>query len=145
MQTNNNNMQSTFTGTLTRSQQHTGTLTIGNYDPVELRRIQYQTVAMQQHPPVHVDGLFLHMEQLKAHNNAKFSAEYESIEPSQQFNWHTSTLDYNRQKNRYANVIAYDHSRVVLTKLPEHLFASSVNSFSSGYNICRIHVYCYSC
>ena len=102
-----------------------------NYDPIELRRIQYQTPAMISHPPIPIDELFQHMERLKSQNNAKFAAEYESIEPGQQCTWEHSILDINRQKNRYANVIAYDHSRVVLTKLPAHVFTNA-NSLSSS-------------
>lgn len=39
----------------------------------------------------------------------------QSIDPGQQFTWENSNLEVNKPKNRYANVIAYDHSRVVLT------------------------------
>nr|XP_033477392.1 receptor-type tyrosine-protein phosphatase F-like [Epinephelus lanceolatus] len=39
----------------------------------------------------------------------------ESIDPGQQFTWEHSNLEVNKSKNRYANVIAYDHSRVILT------------------------------
>jgi len=39
----------------------------------------------------------------------------QSVDPGQQFTWENSTLEVNKPKNRYANVIAYDHSRVVLT------------------------------
>lgn len=39
----------------------------------------------------------------------------QSIDPGQQFTWENSNMEVNKPKNRYANVIAYDHSRVVLT------------------------------
>lgn len=89
----------------------------GNNDPVELRRLQFQTPAMVSHPPVPVDYLAQHIELLKANDNFKFSQEYESIEPGQQFTWDHSNADVNKPKNRYANVIAYDHSRVALRPL----------------------------
>lgn len=83
-------------------------------DPVEMRRLMYQTPAMVSHPPIPVSMLAQHIEMLKANDNLKFSQEYESIEPGQQFTWDHSSMDINKRKNRYANVIAYDHSRVVL-------------------------------
>ncbi|XP_043971153.1 protein tyrosine phosphatase receptor type Db isoform X14 [Gambusia affinis] len=98
-------------------------------DPVELRRINFQTPAyrvsvyrgyrrlssMASHPPVPISELADHIERLKANDNLKFSQEYESIDPSQQFTWENSNLEVNKPKNRYANVIAYDHSRVILS------------------------------
>ena len=41
----------------------------------------------------------------------------QSIDPGQQFTWENSNLEVNKPKNRYANVIAYDHSRVILTSI----------------------------
>lgn len=41
----------------------------------------------------------------------------QSIDPGQQFTWEHSNLEANKPKNRYANVIAYDHSRVILQPL----------------------------
>lgn len=40
-----------------------------------------------------------------------------SIDPGQQFTWEHSNLEVNKPKNRYANVIAYDHSRVLLSAI----------------------------
>ncbi|CAL8328714.1 unnamed protein product [Lota lota] len=86
-------------------------------DPVELRRINFQTPGMASHPPVPISELTDHIERLKANDNLKFSQEYESIDPGQQFTWENSNLEVNKVKNRYANVIAYDHSRVVLSSI----------------------------
>ncbi|XP_032439041.1 receptor-type tyrosine-protein phosphatase delta isoform X33 [Xiphophorus hellerii] len=84
-------------------------------DPVELRRLNFQTPGMANHPPIPIMELADHVERLKANDNLKFSQEYESIDPGQQFTWEHSNLEVNKPKNRYANVIAYDHSRVLLS------------------------------
>ncbi|XP_057189333.1 receptor-type tyrosine-protein phosphatase F isoform X9 [Triplophysa rosa] len=84
-------------------------------DPVEMRRLNYQTPGMREHPPITVCDLADHIERLKANDALRFSQEYESVDPGQQFTWENSNLEVNKPKNRYANVIAYDHSRVVLT------------------------------
>ncbi|XP_030018456.1 receptor-type tyrosine-protein phosphatase delta isoform X28 [Sphaeramia orbicularis] len=86
-------------------------------DPVELRRLNFQTPGMANHPPIPVMDLADHLERLKANDNLKFSQEYESIDPGQQFTWEHSNLEVNKPKNRYANVIAYDHSRVLLSAI----------------------------
>ncbi|XP_062865219.1 receptor-type tyrosine-protein phosphatase delta-like isoform X9 [Trichomycterus rosablanca] len=100
-------------------------------DPVELRRLNYQTPgpgasgypsnlhlsSMASHPPIPIMELADHLERLKANDNLKFSQEYESIDPGQQFTWEHSNLEVNKAKNRYANVIAYDHSRVLLSAI----------------------------
>ncbi|CAF1015092.1 unnamed protein product [Rotaria sordida] len=71
-------------------------------------------IILTNYPPIHIDEFSEHLERLKAADNYKFSQEYESIDPGQQFSWENSKLEYNKAKNRYANVIAYDHSRVIL-------------------------------
>uniref|UniRef100_A0A1A8ACJ8 Receptor-type tyrosine-protein phosphatase S n=1 Tax=Nothobranchius furzeri TaxID=105023 RepID=A0A1A8ACJ8_NOTFU len=86
-------------------------------DPVELRRLNFQTPGMASHPPIPIMELADHVERLKANDNLKFSQEYESIDPGQQFTWEHSNLEVNKPKNRYANVIAYDHSRVLLSAI----------------------------
>lgn len=100
-----------------------------NFDPIELRRLQFGTLGMQTHPPLHIDELASYIDRLKLNNNEKFAQEYESIDTGQQFTWETSTLDFNRAKNRYANVIAYDHSRVVLSSDNDYINAN----YCDGY------------
>ncbi|XP_028832631.1 receptor-type tyrosine-protein phosphatase F-like isoform X4 [Denticeps clupeoides] len=84
-------------------------------DPVGMRRINHQTLGMREHPPMQVTDLGDHIELLKANDGLQFSREYESIDPGQQFTWENSNMELNKPKNRYANVIAYDQSRVVLS------------------------------
>ncbi|XP_051929770.1 protein tyrosine phosphatase receptor type Fa isoform X4 [Hippocampus zosterae] len=95
-------------------------------DPVEMRRLNCQTQGgstlscpttprMRQHPPIAACDLADHIDRLKANDGLRFSQEYESIDPGQQFTWEHSNMEINKPKNRYANVIAYDHTRVLLT------------------------------
>ncbi|XP_069023882.1 protein tyrosine phosphatase receptor type Db isoform X5 [Embiotoca jacksoni] len=117
-------------------------------DPVELRRINFQTPAyrvsvyrgyrrlssMASHPPVPISELADHIERLKANDNLKFSQEYESVDPGQQFTWENSNLEVNKPKNRYANVIAYDHSRVILSSIEGVPGSDYINSnYVDGY------------
>lgn len=47
-------------------------------DPVELRRLNFQTPAMMSHPPIPIAELANHTDRLKANDNLKFSHEYEA-------------------------------------------------------------------
>ncbi|XP_058857330.1 receptor-type tyrosine-protein phosphatase delta isoform X16 [Acipenser ruthenus] len=117
-------------------------------DPVELRRLHFQTPgsgvsgypgnlhssSMASHPPIPIMELADQLERLKANDNLKFSQEYESIDPGQQFTWEHSNLEVNKPKNRYANVIAYDHSRVLLSAIEGIPGSDYVNSnYIDGY------------
>uniref|UniRef100_A0A3Q3E5D2 protein-tyrosine-phosphatase n=1 Tax=Labrus bergylta TaxID=56723 RepID=A0A3Q3E5D2_9LABR len=103
-------------------------------DPVEMRRINFQTPGMMSHPPIPISELAEHIELLKANDNLRLSQEYESIDPSQQFTWEHSNLEVNKPKNRYANVIAYDHTRVILAPLEGILGSDYINAnYIDGY------------
>ncbi|XP_053738724.1 receptor-type tyrosine-protein phosphatase F isoform X4 [Synchiropus splendidus] len=114
-------------------------------DPVEMRRLNYQTPGpsthrcpntprMREHPPITVADLADHIERLKANDSLRFSQEYESIDPGQQFTWENSNMEVNKPKNRYANVIAYDHSRVVLTPVDAVPGSDYINAnYIDGY------------
>ena len=96
---------------------------------------------MLSHPPVAVSEFAAHVSRLKAGDGALFAAEYESIDPGGQFTWDASNVDANKPKNRYANVIAYDHSRVRLQPLDPAAAASDyINAnYLDGY--CRNNAY----
>ncbi|KAJ8679234.1 hypothetical protein QAD02_015021 [Eretmocerus hayati] len=103
-------------------------------DPVEMRRVNFQTPGMISHPPIPITELGNHIDRLKANDNLKFSQEYESIEPGQQFTWDHSNMEVNTSKNRYANVIAYDHSRVILQTIEGIPGSDYINAnYCDGY------------
>lgn len=58
-----------------------------------------------------------------------FPRLFQSVDPGQQFTWENSNLEVNKPKNRYANVIAYDHSRVILSSIEGKMHSSLVFSF----------------
>jgi len=89
---------------------------------------------MLSHPPVPIAELADHIECLRANDGSRFSQEYESIEPGQQFTWEAANFDFNKSKNRYANVIAYDHSRVLVHVLDGVIGSDYINAnFMDGY------------
>jgi len=100
-------------------------------EPVEVRR-NHQPVT--NYPPILIEEFSTHLEQLKAGDNYKFSQEYESIDPGEQFSWEHSKLECNKTKNRYANVVAYDHSRVVLRPIDGIAGSDYINAnYLDGY------------
>ncbi|ELK29844.1 Receptor-type tyrosine-protein phosphatase S [Myotis davidii] len=123
---------------------------LSSKDPVEMRRINFQTPdsglssplrepgfhfeSMLSHPPIPISDMAEHTERLKANDSLKLSQEYESIDPGQQFTWEHSNLEVNKPKNRYANVIAYDHSRVILQPIEGIVGSDYINAnYVDGY------------
>ena len=88
--------------------------------------------------PLSLKNLGKVLEDLKTNEGSKLREEYESIDPGQQFTWEASTREENKAKNRYANVVAYDHTRVkVLNELTGSDYINA--SFIDGY--CRTKAY----
>uniref|UniRef100_A0A7N6AYR2 protein-tyrosine-phosphatase n=1 Tax=Anabas testudineus TaxID=64144 RepID=A0A7N6AYR2_ANATE len=113
-------MVDTHTHTLNgRNDSHTMTsetssLVQSHYKQRESEReaIPYQTG--QLHPAIRVADLLQHITQMKCAEGYGFKEEYESFFEGQSAPWDSAKKDENRMKNRYGNIIAYDHSRVRL-------------------------------
>ncbi|XP_025772169.1 receptor-type tyrosine-protein phosphatase S [Puma concolor] len=96
-------------------------------DPVEMRRINFQTPDSGLSSPLREPGFHFENDSLKLQ-------EYQSIDPGQQFTWEHSNLEVNKPKNRYANVIAYDHSRVILQPIEGIVGSDYINAnYVDGY------------
>nr|CAB3265301.1 receptor-type tyrosine-protein phosphatase kappa [Phallusia mammillata] len=88
---------------------------------------------------VRVDDFHVHVSQMKATGGYGFREEFAALPDGQTAPWTIAENPQNRTKNRYGNVMAYDHSRVVLDPVPGHedeytgdyINASFVNGYRS--------------
>uniref|UniRef100_A0A8C3TH87 protein-tyrosine-phosphatase n=1 Tax=Chelydra serpentina TaxID=8475 RepID=A0A8C3TH87_CHESE len=91
-------------------------------DPVD---VPYQTG--QLHPAIRVADLLQHITQMKCAEGYGFKEEYESFFEGQSAPWDSAKKDENRMKNRYGNIIAYDHSRVRLQPIEGETNSDYIN------------------
>uniref|UniRef100_A0A8B9KQ95 protein-tyrosine-phosphatase n=1 Tax=Astyanax mexicanus TaxID=7994 RepID=A0A8B9KQ95_ASTMX len=88
--------------------------------------VPYQTG--QLHPAIRVADLLEHVTQMKCAEGYGFKEEYESFFEGQSAPWDSAKKDENRMKNRYGNIIAYDHSRVRLQSLEGEQSSDYINA-----------------
>ena len=75
-----------------------------------------------------------HVRRLHANGDLLFSQEYSALRPSADFTWNATLAQENRNKNRYNNIVAYDHSRVHLTPVTGVPGSDYINAnFLDGY------------
>ncbi|XP_043922454.1 receptor-type tyrosine-protein phosphatase mu isoform X3 [Protopterus annectens] len=99
-------------------------------DPAD---VPYQTG--QLHPAIRVADLLQHITQMKCAEGYGFKEEYESFFEGQAAPWDVAKKDENRMKNRYGNIIAYDHSRVRLQPLEGDPHSDYINgNYVDGYH-----------
>ncbi|EDO43854.1 predicted protein, partial [Nematostella vectensis] len=86
--------------------------------------------------PIPVEAFAMHVRRMHMDGDIGFSEEYEMVQPNDEtFTWHHSLHPANKYKNRYANIVAYDHSRVLLTPLEGVLESDYINAnYIDGYN-----------
>uniref|UniRef100_A0A8C2PSK4 protein-tyrosine-phosphatase n=1 Tax=Cyprinus carpio TaxID=7962 RepID=A0A8C2PSK4_CYPCA len=82
----------------------------------------------QLHPAIRVADLLQHITQMKCAEGYGFKEEYESFFEGQSAPWDSAKKDENRMKNRYGNIIAYDHSRVRLQNLDGEQNSDYINA-----------------
>ncbi|XP_057189408.1 receptor-type tyrosine-protein phosphatase mu [Triplophysa rosa] len=118
------------TSSLVQSHTHTHTHSLRKRDAVD---VPYQTG--QLHPAIRVADLLQHITQMKCAEGYGFKEEYESFFEGQSAPWDSAKKDENRMKNRYGNIIAYDHSRVRLQNLDGEQNSDYINAnYVDGYH-----------
>ncbi|XP_072536097.1 protein tyrosine phosphatase receptor type Ma isoform X4 [Salminus brasiliensis] len=104
-----------------------------SYKKREAVDVPYQTG--QLHPAIRVADLLQHITQMKCAEGYGFKEEYESFFEGQAAPWDSAKKDENRMKNRYGNIIAYDHSRVRLQALEGEQSSDYINAnYIDGYH-----------
>ncbi|KAG9510487.1 Tyrosine-protein phosphatase 99A, partial [Fragariocoptes setiger] len=86
-----------------------------------------------------------HVQALHADTDHGFSREYEEIQKATNMNLscEQSQLPENKHKNRYINIVAYDHTRVILRQQPGQKKPGSdyINAnFIDGYNKSKAYI-----
>ncbi|XP_056594539.1 protein tyrosine phosphatase receptor type Ma isoform X9 [Triplophysa dalaica] len=116
----------TETSSLVQSHTH-------SYKKREAADVPYQTG--QLHPAIRVADLLQHITQMKCAEGYGFKEEYESFFEGQAAPWDSAKKDENRMKNRYGNIIAYDHSRVRLQPVEGEQSSDYINAnYVDGYH-----------
>uniref|UniRef100_A0A8I5UW01 protein-tyrosine-phosphatase n=1 Tax=Pongo abelii TaxID=9601 RepID=A0A8I5UW01_PONAB len=104
------------------------------YKKREPADVPYQTG--QLHPAIRVADLLQHITQMKCAEGYGFKEEYESFFEGQSAPWDSAKKDENRMKNRYGNIIAYDHSRVRLQTIEGDTNSDYINGNYIDFLFC---------
>ncbi|XP_065905888.1 receptor-type tyrosine-protein phosphatase F-like isoform X2 [Dysidea avara] len=104
-------------------------------DPIEQRRSIIQMPELESHPPIPVDGFLHKLSVLEECERQLFIEEFASLmDSSGEFTIDNSMLDYNFAKNRYNNILPYDHSRVKLSAVKHVPGSDYINaSYCDGH------------
>eukprot|EP00111_Clytia_hemisphaerica_P005274 TCONS_00015235-protein len=87
------------------------------------------------HEPVPVDKFYQYMESLKEDEYGALMDEFKSVTSGKCSPWLCAERPENQNKNRYTNINAYDHSRVVLKTESRRKGQDYINaSFVQGFN-----------
>ncbi|XP_041923024.1 receptor-type tyrosine-protein phosphatase mu-like isoform X7 [Alosa pseudoharengus] len=123
---NDNHTMTSDTSSLVQSHTH-------SFKKREAVDVPYQTG--QLHPAIRVADLLQHITQMKCAEGYGFKEEYESFFEGQSAPWDSAKKDENRMKNRYGNIIAYDHSRVRLQPVEGEQTSDYINAnYVDGYH-----------
>ncbi|KAK8771955.1 hypothetical protein V5799_024803 [Amblyomma americanum] len=103
-----------------------------------------ETFDDSEYASVHVSQWAKHVADLHADGDIGFSREYESLQQATDLDLSSdySQMAENKGKNRYVNIVAYDHTRVILKPTPgQKKSADYINAnYIDGYNKPRAYI-----
>ncbi|XP_071671832.1 receptor-type tyrosine-protein phosphatase T isoform X5 [Patagioenas fasciata] len=117
------------------------TLTIQTHPYRSCEPVEMSYPRGQFQPAIRVADLLQHITQMKRGQGYGFKEEYEALPEGQTASWDTAKEDENRNKNRYGNIISYDHSRVRLQLLDGDPHSDYINAnYIDGYHRPRHYI-----
>ncbi|CAB4018698.1 partial [Paramuricea clavata] len=93
------------------------------------------------HPPVPTAGFAKYVGKLHKSDDRGFMIQYNTLETSQTYTSEVAASPENKEKNRYANIVAYDVSRVHMKQIDDDDNSSYINaSLVDGYNSANAYI-----
>ncbi|XP_065639266.1 receptor-type tyrosine-protein phosphatase F isoform X1 [Hydra vulgaris] len=80
------------------------------------------------YPPIEVTAFPKAVAKLHKNDNIGFKEDYKQLKIGKEFPYDIAHLPENKPKNRYANIVAYDHSRVILSKIENEPGSDYINA-----------------
>lgn len=101
-----------------------------------IRKLSIISTSAPPSRPIPVKELAEHCVRFHANNNALFNDEYKCLgRLTWKSSWEASHTGLNRPKNRYCNIVAYDHSRVILRSVTNTPGSDYINAnYVDGYS-----------
>ncbi len=84
--------------------------------------------AMDAHPPVPMSGFVNKLLVMRTNDNQLFLEEFGTIEMNPRFPTDVANHPHNQAKNRYNNILPYDHSRVKISHARGHHGSDYINA-----------------
>lgn len=100
------------------------------FDPIDEFRKNTRTQEMESHPPIPRDSFLNHLGIMRMNDNQLFMEEFGSIQMVPDYPRECCQLPHNIEKNRYDNILPYDHSRV---KLPNIRWQEGSDYINASY------------
>ncbi|XP_065916486.1 receptor-type tyrosine-protein phosphatase alpha-like [Dysidea avara] len=128
--------QGTYTVTATSDEGSTS-------EAIKLLVLNPQYVPSNRYKPIKVENFAEHLAMLHSSMNQQFTTDYDSLVVQNDFSFNGAKLEINVMKNRYKNILPYDHARVPLTLQDKLAGTDYINaSFIDGYNERKAYIAC---
>ncbi|CAH1775314.1 unnamed protein product, partial [Owenia fusiformis] len=93
------------------------------------------------HKAIKIDDLWQHIQTNRESKDTGFKQEYQKLPAGLKAKTEMAKAPGNKGKNRYANIVAYDHSRVILEKLEDDPHSDYINgNYIDGYKKSKTYI-----